>query len=368
MFNKFNKGKITTGQFYIILISIMIGTGILNLAREVSKISMQDGWISVIIAGIVVTASTYIALYVSSKFDDDSFLQCFFYLLSKPLAFIILLFYFLYSLAVSSAVLRSLADMIITWFLPRTPIWVILLLALVTVINVAKDGLPLIGRFCQIIFYTIIPISFLIIVPVYHISLLNVLPIGGSGISKIAEGIQLSIFTYAGYEVSLFLFPFIANKNKNIAKMGALTVFLVALIYTITVFSQIALFGYQELQTLMYPTINYLDVIDIPIIERIEIFFSIFWIFTVIVTVIVQYYVGSLILQSLFNTRNNSGFIYMFSPLVFFLSLYPRSSVQIGAYKEIIGYCNIFFGLALPVILLITFLLKGGKKKDGKKD
>lgn len=346
----------------------MIGTGILNLAREVSKVSMQDGWISVIIAGLIVTISTYIAIFVASQFRDSTSLQYFSYLLSKPVAYFVLLLYFIYSLAVSSAVLRSLADMIITWFLPRTPIWVIILLTLLTVVNLAKDGLPLIGRFSQILFYSIIPIAFLILVPLNQVSLLNVLPIGGSGVNKIAEGIQPSIFTYAGYEVVLFIFPFVANKNRNIAKFGALTVFLVAIVYTITVFAQIALLGHQELQTIIYPTINYLDVVDVPIIERIEIFFSIFWIFTVIATVIIQYYVGSLALQSIFNTKTNSFFIYLFSPLVLFLSLYPRNSVELGYYKEIIGYFNVFFGLVFPLILLIAFVLKGGNKKDDNKN
>ncbi|QNO15993.1 endospore germination permease [Alkalicella caledoniensis] len=367
MFNKYTKGQITAIQFYIVIISIMIGTGILNLATQVTKISMQDAWISVLIAGILVCIFTYLSIFIASHFDEMTFFQYFSYLLSKPVTYVISILYFIYSLVVTSAVLRSLADMISTWFLPRTPLWVIILIAILTAVNLTKDGITIVARFSQILFYTLFPMLPLILVSINKLSLLNVMPVGGTGFATIAEGALPSVFTYAGYEIVLFIYPLIANKNKNIVKTSVLCVFMVTLIYTLTVFTQIALFGYQELQTILYPTINYLDVVDFLIIERIEVFFSIFWIYTVIATIIIQFFVGTYVLQKTFSTSSNGIFVYIFSPVVFFLSLYPKNAMMLGSIKEYIGYANLFFGIALPLILLLMFLVRGRKVKIDEK-
>ena len=367
MFNKYNEGEITAGQFYVLIISMMIGTGILNLASEVSKISLQDAWISVFIAGLVVCVFTYLSIFLASRFKELTFLQYSSYLLSKPIAYLISILYFIYAIVVTSTILRSLSDMIMVWFLPRTPPWVIVLITLLTVVSIAKDGLTLVARFSQVLFFVLIPLVIFIFVPFNELSILNVMPVGGTGFMLIAEGTLPSIFAYSGYEIVLFLYPFIANKNKNISKTSAACVLLVTLVYTATVFTQIALFGYKELQIFLYPTINYLDVVDFIIIERIEIFFSILWIFTVIATVIIQFYTGTLVLQSIFNTRTNSLFAYILTPIVFFMALYPKNSVELGLIKGIIGHVNLFFGIALPLILVIMLLIKGQGSKNNEK-
>lgn len=53
MYRKYVNGEITAIQAYILIISIMIGTGILGLSRVVSEYAQQDAWISVLINGIM---------------------------------------------------------------------------------------------------------------------------------------------------------------------------------------------------------------------------------------------------------------------------------------------------------------------------
>ncbi|SES68079.1 GerAB/ArcD/ProY family transporter [Anaerobranca gottschalkii] len=368
MFNKYNEGEITSTQFYILIVSFIIGTGILTLATSVCQVAKQDGWISVLITGIFVSLFTYISIFVASRFKNLSFLQYSSYLLSKPIGFLISFSYFIYAILMSAALLRSLSEMVVTWFLPRTPIYITILITLITVVNIAKDGMTFVARFCQAIFLLIIPLVLLLFIPITEISFINIMPIGGAGISKILEGTIPSFFSYAGYEMTLFLYPFIANKNKNIAKTSSLCILSITLLYTFLIITQTALFGPEELQTLMYPTITYLDVKDVLIIERIEIVFSILWIFKVLTTIIIQFYLATLQLQALLNTKTNSIFAYILTPVVFILTLYPRNVMELNLFKEKLSYYNIFIGLVLPLVLLIMIYIKGeGINKNGKK-
>jgi len=123
--------------------------------------------------------------------------------------------------------------------------------------------------------------------------------------------------------------------------------------------SQIAVYGTDEIKTVLYPSINYLTSVNFPIVERTEIFFAIFWTFTVLATAGIQYLVSGVLLQNIFNTKKTNIYIYALSPVVYLISIYPRNTAQAVEFAIKIGNATIFFGFLLPIILFIMYLIKG---------
>ena len=367
MIRKYGTGDISSGQCYIMLINIMVGTGILSLARSVALISKQDAWISVTLSGIGICCITGIIVLLSSKFPEHTFLEYASILLTKPIAYMIIFLYGVYAVLTTSLIIRIACDMINTWFLLRTPLFVVSFIIVSSIIYITKDGLTLVGRFNEIVILSIVPFILLIFPSLSKASILNLMPIGGSGFINIIKGTTPAFYAFGGYEVLFLIYPYISNKNKNNLRNSVLSVFFVTLLYVSIVASQVALFGYQEIADILYPSIDYLDVLDFPIIVRIEIFFTFFWIFTVLGTIAVQYIAGCIAFRSIFKTRKISNYVYILSPIVFALSLFPKNSLEVQSFAKVMGKANIGFGIMLPFLLLLIYIAKR-KKVHYEKD
>ena len=65
--------KITRRQYIAILLSSLIGIGILSLPSEVCRIAKQDGWISVALGGLFPLYLLFTASYIHTKMNYEDF-------------------------------------------------------------------------------------------------------------------------------------------------------------------------------------------------------------------------------------------------------------------------------------------------------
>ncbi|SNT10119.1 spore germination protein (amino acid permease) [Anaerovirgula multivorans] len=361
MYQKYKNGEISAVQSFIIILSMSIGAGVLGLARVVSEVSQQDAWISVFINGLFISFIMIVIVYTISRFPQYNFLQYTSYLLSKPLGYLVSIAYSVYAVLVAAVVIRFLSEMVYTWLLPNTPIYIANFIIVITVVYMNKSGITALARFAEALAFLLVPFALLIFVGLPEASFINLRPIGGSGLVPILKGTIPSFFSFAGYEALLVYYPYVSDKQRPIMKYSVSALLMITIFYTAAVAAQIALYGPQEIQQVLYPSINYLTAVDFPIIERTEIFFTIFWTFTVLVTVGIQYMAGCIVLQNIFVTRKTSFFVYLLSPVVYLLSLYPQNTAEVVDYGDKVGKLNIFFGLLLPFILFIMYFIKGRK-------
>jgi len=366
MYRKYANGEITALQSYIIIISIMIGTGILGLSRVVSDIAQQDAWISVLLNGIFISIIMAVIIHTVRKYPEDNFLQYISYLLSKPIAYLVTIAYIIYATLATATIIRFLLEMIRTWLLETTPMAILSLILVLTAVYMVKNGLTIVARFNEVLFFYLIVFILLILVALPETQLINLRPVGGSGIKSIIKGAIPSFYAFGGYEVILVYYTYISDKNTKILKYSVLSVLSVTLFYTITVASQIALFGPDELSRVLYPSMNYLRAVDFPVFERMELFFTVFWSFTVIGTMGLQFFSGCLLSQIVFKTKKAATFAYIYAPIIFMLTLYPKNTPHLVELSSYIGYMNIFFGLILPLLLFIMSLIRGGKGSNEK--
>ncbi len=367
MYNKNSNGEISAMQSFSILINMIVGTGILGLSRSVAEISQQDAWLSVLINGIFITFIVVIIVYTISKFPKYNFLQYSCYLLSKPLGYIFVFCYAIYGIALTVTVISFLSEMISTWLLFNTPSYIIKLLIVLTVVYMTKNGLTILARFNECIIFLLIPLALLIFVGLPEASLVNLKPIGGSGLSNILKGALPSFYAFAGYETLLVYYPYISNKQKPIMKYSVIAIISVTLLYTAMVMTQIALYGPDEILTVLYPSINYLTSVTTPVFERTELFFTVFWIFTVIATSGIQYLSSAILFQNIFKTKKINFFVYAFAPIIYVLSLLPQNVAVVTDLGEKMGNANIVFGFLLPILLFIMLLIKR-RNHNGEKN
>ncbi len=358
MYQRYKNGEITAVQTYIIIISIMIGTGILNLAKLVADVSQQDAWISVFLNGLLISVIIGLIIYTFKQYPQLNFLELCSHLLTKPIGYLIAFSYGLYVIFATSTIIRFLSEMIYTWFLPNTPIYVIAIIILGTTLYMTSGGLTVLARFNEVVFFLLIPFTLLILVGLPEIRLINLRPVGGSGLKNIISGIIPSFYAFGGYEVIMIFYYYISDKEKSIGKYSMISAFIVGIFYTASVATQMALFGHQEIRWILYPAINYLGAVEFPLIERMELFFAIFWSFTVLGTAGLQYYSGCIVFQNIFKNKKSNLYSFILAPIILFIALLPENAPQVAQLGEIVGKINIFYGLFLPLLLFLVSTIK----------
>lgn len=345
-------------QLYALLISAIIGSGILSLARSVSEVTGRDGWISVIIAGFIVLISTYIVILLAREYPNETIIEYSNKLLGNILSKPIALLYFILTVSTSGIVLRVLTYILNTWFLRYTPRWAISVTIISLCIYGSRKGIKVLGRFSFITLILFVPILFLVFVPISPgASLMNIMPVGREGIINILKGVIPGIFSFIGFELILFYFPFLTEKNK-ITKIGLSAVTTVWLLYSIIVFLELITFPQVIVKKIWLPTVQYISLIKIPFLERLDLIFIYVWVVGIFTTIFINYYTAGIIIQDSFNLKSRKNIYFFLIPIVFFISIYPKGILEIGKYGDIISKIGIITGIIIPGFFLIITKLK----------
>src|SRR5690625_1029011 len=66
-----NNSKISSSQLFVILVHIQIGIGMISLPYEVFTKSGTDGWISVILTGILIQMIIFIFAFLINRYPNN---------------------------------------------------------------------------------------------------------------------------------------------------------------------------------------------------------------------------------------------------------------------------------------------------------
>nr|WP_264174504.1 spore germination protein [Clostridium algoriphilum] len=214
---KINRAKgtlLTPSQFTFTLKAIMTGIATMSLPNLVIKVSKQDGWISIILGAVYPIYLVIVANFMSKKFPKDNILvlskKCFGNILGSILNFIFISF-FLFILTAEFSGYSNVFRVYAVTFLKN---YQVLLTVLIPISFVSYKGIKTLGRLNEIGFYlTICLIIFPVGILAYG-SLLNLMPIFGSGLSNIVKGSSKTVFAFCGMEIIFLIYPFL-QEQKN---------------------------------------------------------------------------------------------------------------------------------------------------------
>ncbi|MDY7221216.1 GerAB/ArcD/ProY family transporter [Halalkalibacterium halodurans] len=359
-----NKNNISTVQLLFIIIQVQIGVGILWLPHEVALVSKHDGWISVFIGGWVIQIFVFIFWLLSKRFSSLTFFDILDSLLGKTFGKIIVFFYVVYFVLESSAIVARYSQIIEKWILQITPTWITILLMVVIGVYIARGNLETIARFFVLVSPLLIVFFLLITYALKDAHFLYLLPIGQAGIPVILEGSKETVFSYLGFNMFLFIYPFVKGTNKQ--KLKALTAaqLITTLFYTYMVFASIAYFdGSTEMELTKEPLLVMIKAYSFQIIDRPDLFFLSFWIISVATTFTFWIYVAATGAAHLFKKNHNKLLPYV-AIVTFLIALFPNEEEALNTFNEYIGLLSYLFSMIIPALLLVLSLTLR-KKESG---
>lgn len=206
-------------EFMVALPSVIVGVSILSLPNDVAMVTFySDGWVSILLAGIICTIFALLAVKVARYFPGQSFFSYTYFLLTRPIAIIISGIFVVIYILESSRIVRSTAHIPQQYLFDKTPMEVLALCFLLVVVYAVSGERLGIFRL-NMLFLPIILFTFIFagIFNFKWFDATNYLPLFKMELTGYVQGVWKSIGTFSGFGIGLFYIAFMRHP-KNLTK------------------------------------------------------------------------------------------------------------------------------------------------------
>jgi spore germination protein len=366
--------KFTPSQSMSLIVSSIIGFGILVLPRTTSQYLKQQGWITLVI-GLFMTlfftwVITKLITYIRGRVFADYVIQILsperYPWMGKLMGIPLILALAGVWLAVTALETRAFGAVVITAVLVNTPLEVIIASMLLVCLYLCMKKEIVVARVNEFLIpLIIVPILILALFSLKHGNVYRLLPLFPIETKGFLPSVTTSLFAFLGFDIIL---PFASRYSPNVRYMRAnlLGIAIVGVLYFLIVIAGLVVFGFEELQRLTWPTLELVKTVYVPafILERLEAIFIGFWVTAIFTTAANYYYAAMKLTCDLFHIQKSYYVALAFLPVLYVIAMYPRNLFDLLAYLERISWIWFFMSIVLPALLLgLSFLRNRGTAK-----
>ncbi|MEW9109892.1 MAG: GerAB/ArcD/ProY family transporter [Cytobacillus gottheilii] len=346
--------------FYLVM-SMQVGIGVLGFQRILANYAGYDGWISIIIAGFVIHGVMW-AIYKIAETVDGDIVTAHEYFAGRFLGRILSSVFILYFMLYMLTVLRTYIEVIQTWIFPEMGTFWFALGFITLCIYIVAGG-----------FRTVAGIAFFgLVLPTYLVLTLgftfkfsdftSLLPVWDHSIKDIVMGSYAMTLTYIGFEIVLFIYPFIKNPRQS-KKWAHLAILSTTLLYVVLAIITFGYFSEGQLQKNIWATLSIWQITRFPFVERFEYIGIANWNLIILPNICISLWAASRILKRLFHVQQRKGILFIAGIIVILCSLFQtRASINIlNDYTGKIGFFINF--IYLPMLLVAVKIAKKVKKQ-----
>lgn len=363
---------ISPRQVTAILTCTLSGMGVLTLPRITSYWAHEAGWLSVLLGMFVAMLGMGLISSLGKRFVGQTVVSYSRQLLggkTRPRLGIALSFPILISLAGiwladTSLITRAFSEVIMAAVLENTPMSVIIFLMLATAMYLAMHEAEVIARVNELLFpLIVIPVLLLTLISFQNARWNNLLPLFPVDWQAFFISLLATSVFYKGFEMMLvlsaFTQPIPAARRAQFIGIG-----IPALLNTLITIAAIAVFSFEELDRLMWPTLELATSTEIPglIFERVEAAYLAVWVAAIFTTISNFYFVAAKILQETFRIRHHQWIVLGLFPPLLWLSNLPVNVHQVFQWLEILSYWSILLWLGFPLLLWLLALTRRPEK------
>lgn len=357
--------KISHIQLRGLIVSTIIGVGVLSMQSTLAEEMGPDGWIAILIAGILMIPLFAVYNKIFKLYPDKDFFE----IGKTSLGFffnIIMLVMVAYLVLVLAIVARTLGELIKIFLLQRTPLEAIIIVFIISTSYIATYEIDVIARAGYFIYPVIIIFAVIIVlISLPKANFSNVLPVFQNDIPSTIKGVYSVLFSFTGIEVSLFAIPFVENKSK-VFKSGLIGIFIVTIIYFALYIMTLTHFSIEQISHINYPILMLIRQLDLPgfFLENLDGTVLGLWVIVVFGTMAPIYFAAGKVLSKLFRIKRHKYFIWILVPVIYFVSLIPENFIELNV--DMARYFNIGATIVVvitPIIILIASSIRKKVKK-----
>ncbi|WP_345244323.1 GerAB/ArcD/ProY family transporter [Pontibacillus salipaludis] len=357
---------ISRRQYFFFIIQTLIGVGVLTLPFNLHEVAKQDGWISLLIGGVLVQIVLFMMWGLAKRFPDQHLYEYIPTIVGKVVGGLFNAVLILYSLAVAAVILLLFDEMIRTWLLPRTPYWIISLMFIALGIYLVSGNIKVMARLYVFVSVLLPVLVVLLLFAAKDGHWIYLFPIGESGFSSIFDGVYQSSLSLLGYLIVLLLFPYTKGTPKQKLVTISFANGFVVTFYFITVLLSFIYFGTVEMKYVSEPVLYMLKAVEFPIISRIDMFFISIWIVSVATTLCSYLLLASKGMNHVFPKIPYERAVLFIGLALFCIAYFmPKDAEWLNVIDDYVSMAGIWTGVGLPIFLWLVSLVFRKKGQGG---
>lgn len=357
------KEIINSNQMIVFILSSQIGVGILTLPGKLAEKTGHDGWLSIIISTLICSIIITIMVLLLKRFNNKSIIQINNLLYGKYLGAFFNLYIILYFIFTASILFRSFIDIVQITTLNYTPVILLSCVLLAPTIYLIIYGLQPLCRYSVIIYLVITVTILLFLLNANSFKFTFLMPLGESGLYKIIDSTKLSTISFIGFELVSVIYPYVSDKDQ-ILKKSLLANLITGLFYTSIVIATTALFGENFLERLVYPLFSLSRTYNVPVFERLDLFYVSLWIPAMAGTTRMYLYSSNLALRDFLRLKPKKIYVFMNVLLVIILSRIPSNFLDVENYSNYLSIISMSVMAFIVFSYFFSFINKRGVSKN----
>ncbi len=347
--------RISPIQYTLLIASVLVGPGVLFIPRAAAEAAGNDAWFVIIVGGLLSIVAAYFLTKLALMFPRHTFTTFSRTIVGKWIGLLLtisFIFYFFYYCAYMA---RAFCEVTKLYLLGSTPIEAILIFYIWATVFGTRGGIEVISRTCQFLFPIIISIVFILgLSMVPHLDFARLHPFFQTPWPEMLKAIINSFSIYLGFEIVLFIVPYLA-KPQNAIKNSITAISMITLLYVFIMIISSALFGATDLKKIIWPMVIATQMIDFPggIIENQEAIFLAAWTTAAFTSSIILLHFLVQIMAQVIHFEESKPILYFIMPFIYLLTLLPNNIALVFAMGAFIGKYGLMFAIGVPIVLLI---------------
>lgn len=354
---KYALNEITFMQFIFIVHGAQVATGIFSLPMDLAIKAGTDGWISLLIGYVISMIACIIIVLAFKKYPTDTLPDLLNRLFGKVIGKILIIPVIAYFVLFVYTVLTFTMLFVKHWFLPLTPDYRIMILLIVPGYFVARSGLRVLGRYNELVFFLMLWMPLILMVPLKESHWIHMLPVIKEGWGPIFDGVQTTIYSFQGFECLFFIYPFLQKKELAvrgviIANSLTLIVYLGITLLCFTYFSPDDITSYNQ------PLLSFLKVVEFRFLERFDMIFLALYLFIISTAWLTHMFGAVFSTGKLFGKEAPPLYAAVFFLLIITLIIAVHPSWnQAQQWQKNISETGLWFAYVFPFFLYLYVLL-----------
>lgn len=358
--------KISNIQIRALIVSTIIGIGILGLPNQLANVMGKDGWIPIVLSGLLIIPMLKIINQIFKENPGKDFFEIGYETLGTFLFTICLLIYLAHYIIVCAYISRLLGELIKGFLLANTPVNLIIFLFILSISYIAVAEIDVIARIAYITYPLVIGFAVLLVLfAIPGADLTNILPVFQSDLSRLPEGMRAAVFSFSGFEILFFAIPF-AEDNKRVMRTSISGIAIVTALYLILFITTLTQFSIQQIKSDPFPLLMIAKLIDLPgyFLQNLDGLVMSIWVIIIFSTMAPYFFSSGKILGKMFKKKSHTIFVLILVPIIYMVAIIPRSIVQINEIMTIvINYLSTAVVIIIPITLYIVGRIRGRKKQ-----
>jgi spore germination protein (amino acid permease) len=345
-----------------ILHTAQVGVGIAGVPRIVFMESKQDAWITIISAGIVMTIVIFIMTRLLASYSGADLFGIHYDVYGKWLSPLFNSVYILYYLTVTYIIMMNYTEMVQAWVFPKMPTWLLISFLVFLTCYAVLGGIRVVVGVTFIGLLLTLWLVLMIYTPVKHMDLNHLQPVFTSSFKEHITGLFKLSFSLIGFELILFIYPYVKEK-KDVLKYALAGSWYSVFLMTLVTAVSIGFFSQESLLKTIWPVLSMFKIVRIPNLERFEFIAVSFWMLVILPNLCIYFWTATRGVKRVFNLSQKKT-IYCFAAALIAGSFFIDDRLMMNTFTDKVGTVSFVLTFIYPCILYLVVKLKQAVTKE----